>query len=541
MKIGIRTAFFTILLLTLIALAVYYDLYAMDQVKKLQPLTLCAIGALGVFLSGIAYLFIGQIKTSQFLIAMSWKDELISGRIDLFRIKRLAVFIGENRGPVAYDFPLWFQKLMLIPIFFIFTMFIINSRTIQLISDAYISFKDNKSGYCPPEDDNESNKESEIPPGCELIVRAYELGYSNSLGDCEPKDAVKEEDDICRLRQVDEPFLHFTFRQLGQILDNFSVLNEDYSITQELDKFKEQTDDLDALLANQVDSMTSTPHSAHIVITNLPKPPKSILEKFNELTQSNYCLSAYRDLPNTIDIKLSDEGKNSKEFEFSYAHLLFNDRQQNAVGFCPEFEILWEEDANFCQSLAQRPVETLKDAGVWGRVSSVLNRYKAMASKLSKDDKANQLPLSRFISFQCILVSDESTDKISDKFVLKGHKFTATTSRLDRTSDHTNHGLPKSTILGLAQTLVPHYSYSAFQSNQQIAAISEQEAYDLFVENNDHLMLSKLEVLRKTDIMLGNNWLHEHPDLLEVYPWHLHLYNFVSSFRREYHNSRGRL
>ena len=43
------------------------------------------------------------------------------------------------------------------------------------------------------------------------------------------------------------------------------------------------------------------------------------------------------------------------------------------------------------------------------------------------------------------------------------------------------------------------------------------------------------------DIFLGNNWILEREDLLGVYPYHVHLQNYVDSFRAEYHESRGRL
>ena len=48
-------------------------------------------------------------------------------------------------------------------------------------------------------------------------------------------------------------------------------------------------------------------------------------------------------------------------------------------------------------------------------------------------------------------------------------------------------------------------------------------------------------MLENVDIFLGNNWVLEREDLLGVYPYHIHLKNYVESFRAEYQESRGRL
>ena len=54
-------------------------------------------------------------------------------------------------------------------------------------------------------------------------------------------------------------------------------------------------------------------------------------------------------------------------------------------------------------------------------------------------------------------------------------------------------------------------------------------------------LFTRLEKLKNVDIFLGNQWILEREDLLEIYPYHVHLKNYVKSFRSEYSNSRGRL
>ena len=53
--------------------------------------------------------------------------------------------------------------------------------------------------------------------------------------------------------------------------------------------------------------------------------------------------------------------------------------------------------------------------------------------------------------------------------------------------------------------------------------------------------LAKLDFLASTDIFLGHDWVRTRADLLDVYPYHLHMKNFIEVFRRQYRLERGRL
>ena len=100
--------------------------------------------------------------------------------------------------------------------------------------------------------------------------------------------------------------------------------------------------------------------------------------------------------------------------------------------------------------------------------------------------------------------------------------------------------MPKTLLHKLAKSYIPHFNYSTYYSNQESASMLEDELSSIFTYDAD-LYLTRLEYLRQADIMIGHDWLQDDPSLLEIYPWHLHLYNFVDSFRSEYRNSRGRL
>jgi len=92
----------------------------------------------------------------------------------------------------------------------------------------------------------------------------------------------------------------------------------------------------------------------------------------------------------------------------------------------------------------------------------------------------------------------------------------------------------------LAALMAPGFGYGRLTSNQAFGATPEEAAIaDTF--RQPAFWLTKLDLLRDADLFLGNDWLAKRPDLLEVYPYHLHLQNFIEIFRRQYTQHAGRL
>ena len=92
----------------------------------------------------------------------------------------------------------------------------------------------------------------------------------------------------------------------------------------------------------------------------------------------------------------------------------------------------------------------------------------------------------------------------------------------------------------LAALMAPGFGYGRLTSNQAIAATPEEAALaETF--RQPAFWLTRLDLLRDADLFLGNDWLAKRPDLLEVYPYHLHLQNFIEVFRRQYKLHEGRL
>ena len=268
-----------------------------------------------------------------------------------------------------------------------------------------------ETDFCPDEEDRE-NAIEQAPPGCELIIRAYNLGYSKDLGDCAPKGVENEEEEICRKRQKDEPFIHYTWRQLGMIYENYVNWSQDNSIDKQVNDFNEKTGRLGQIFSNTVHSMTASPHSMHHIFTNIPEPEKTWKEKFEELTQKNLCLSKFSTQKNTIDY--SGESGLGRSLEFAYSHLLFNNTDQASAAFCREFKIHWGQDKDIRKILAKDLKGELDDRGIWSDLEEILSRRDSL-NPTEDLAELKKRQLNRFASFQCLIFSDASEEVTSQK------------------------------------------------------------------------------------------------------------------------------
>ena len=86
-----------------------------------------------------------------------------------------------------------------------------------------------------------------------------------------------------------------------------------------------------------------------------------------------------------------------------------------------------------------------------------------------------------------------------------------------------------------------HYSQLTSRSDVEIAGVSSDASVkEKYLEEPSYLF-SRLDILKNVDIFLGNSWVLEREDLLDVYPYHVHLQNYVNTFRTKYQERHGRL
>jgi hypothetical protein len=96
---------------------------------------------------------------------------------------------------------------------------------------------------------------------------------------------------------------------------------------------------------------------------------------------------------------------------------------------------------------------------------------------------------------------------------------------------------------GFSKTLENRFHYSQLTSRSDVkieGVSSDASDNEKFLEQPSFLF-SRLDILKNVDIFLGNDWVLEREDLLVVYPYHVHLQNYVNRFRVNYQERHGRL
>jgi hypothetical protein len=434
-----------------------------------------------------------------------------------------------------------------------------------------------KSGYCPDKEESAEN----APPkeGCELIVRAYKLGYAKDLGICEPEKIDPDKMKICEKRREDEPYFHHMSRLLLSSIDKAVDFFENNKAQQIRDKFDLQLQELEVLKDYQAYAISASPRASHHIWTNLPYPENDFVQKYRDIFRPNYCIGQFQNQTNTVRLENDDERKNSKLLEHVYGQLLFNPKSRVSVGFCKEYKIHWNSESNICERLTNTPEAVLQEEGVLSEVELVLRRHDIANVILNLDEKIqnikidpltaesdsteknpgkkpkNKIVLSKIakdkqqirrknelVSFQCFMQENElDSGNIESNLRLKDTDFLVRTRYFPLVESKGESQI--SMYKEFSKLLENRFHYSQLTSRSDINFAGESGG----VSNNPGLLeepsylFSRLEMLDNVDIFLGNNWVLEREDLLAVYPYHVHLQNYVESFRAEYRESRGRL
>ena len=447
---------------------------------------------------------------------------------------------------------------------------------------------ESKSGYCP---DREEVIESAPPKaGCELIIRAYKLGYAKNLGICEPQKMDPNKMEVCQKRREDEPYFHHMFRLLLSSIKNKIEFFDSNNIKNIAVKFDLQLQRLEVLKDYQLHAISASPRASHHIWTNLPYPENVFVQKYREVFRPNYCIERFQNQTNTVSLEADDERKNSKLLEHVYGQLLFNPKSKITVGFCKEYKIHWDSDTDICGRLVRNPKTVLQEEGVLSEVELVLKRHDIANVILSLDDEIREFqtkqaitgsdegvnkevktnkstnrrsankPRSRIVknkiakdkqqirrknelvSFQCFMQENEVAGRSKKNNVkLKDTNFLVRTRFIPKVEGTGESQI--SMYKAFSKVLEDRFYYSQLTSRSDFIVKSESgeaPGGKRLLEEPTYLF-SRLEVLKNADIFLGNNWILERDDLLGIYPYHVHLQNYVDSFRTEYYESRGRL
>lgn len=507
--------------------------------------------------------------------------------IEIFNYKGLAFGIGNQANIDVIEFAPIIQKIICIICLFNIALFTFDNSGFDKLKTLPSQFEASESEFCP---ENDEDFNDSVPEGCELIIRAHRLGYAKELGICEPKKIDPEKMQVCQKRRVDEPYLHYMSRLFIRSVEKQKEFFKNNELEKLKDKLELQVTNIETLRDYQAYAIGSAPRASHHIWTDLPYPQHYIIQKYREHLDPNYCIEQFQKQTNTITVAKKDERKNSKLMEHAYGHLLFNPKSPLTVGFCKEYKIHWNADPDVCERLAESPVSILEDEGLLPEVSLVLRRHDIANAILSLDENIRQIEKAdeavitdktetknsvellidgkdtkqknpkidvkskiakskqqirkknELVSFQCFMRAKRPNQPgVKRNFDLDKTEFTVMTRYFPVKE---NFGESQISMYNEFSKVLEdrfHYSQLTSRSDVEIEGVSSETSdKQLYLEEPSYLF-ARLDILKNVDIFLGNSWVLERDDLLGVYPYHVHLQNYVNTFRAKYQERHGRL
>jgi hypothetical protein len=413
----------------------------------------------------------------------------------------------------------------------------LDNRAVALLRETPSRFGGSSIDYCkPPEPPRREVKRSQ---GCKLVERAYQLGYAKSLGSCAPAKPEREVSQVCTRRQLDEPPLHYAWRRLADRADELRTVDAGPG---SLDRFEHQLDHLPAIAGATLDTVAMRARSSHHLFTNLPDPRPALGDRVAGLLERG-CGARLAHLPHFPRMADGPTGP-SQLLEHVLAQLMFSPSYKPIVAQCEEVVVHWGAAPDTCARLAGRPVGALGALDALDAVRGTLD-WRARVAELQALDpaRARALPAAqRIASFQCLMFDPAApvppAVPIERTLELDGERLAVREVRMKPLTG--DGGGQIRLYKQLAALLAPGFGYGRLTSNQAVGATPEEAALaETF--RQPAFWLTKLDLLRDADLFLGNDWLARRPDLLEVYPYHVHLQNFIEIFRRQYAQHAGRL
>lgn len=521
-----------------------YDLLSPERLRNLDPRVPFTIGIFSLLLSQMLFRFANFYREPKYHFVIVPSKEVNSDDLILISIKGISIAISQNPNLRSWEIFPRMQQAIYFAAFVGVGLLTFSGRSVNLLATLPTQLTFSSGSYC-----SAPKKELDERPeqfGCELVYRAMELGYAKSLGSCKKSEAQTTQPP-CTLRRHDEPYLHFAARRL-MIFGNF--LANRFSKKQrriERDRTNQQARFLGDLYQHQRLSITDSPRSQHLIWTNLPPPDPSLRGKVTQFLFPNDCIDSNARLDRSLELIAGQS--QSQIVNHLVGHLLFAPHYEKIVGYCKEFTIHWDAAYQSCLDLANNPQEFLKRQGHWEGVKDVYDRHRVANTILHlndrplSDDVKNQAkiaPLKRALSFQCLLQNPDATETTaySNRFSLFGKQFTIHTVVLPKANQQLLVDIDL--YHDIARLLAQNYRYSALNSMANIDPTGDQNLLAAFFDS-DRFLITKLDLFRNMDIFVGHQWILKRPDLLEIYPYHLHLQRFVDRFRDQYSHQRGRL
>ncbi len=510
-----------------VAAAVRFGVFRPEHLARADASSAFVVGLLSVLVGAFLFRFLRLGEPSHQAFRWMSDGELWNDEAIFVGTARRSVVVGTNDGG-ALDLSPRLQLAICVGGAFLLGVSTFDARAYRKLAAWPDTVVSAGSEYCPDPDAEEARAPEAEEPGCALIRRAYELGYTKTLGDCAKKRKENRAPAaVCHLRQIDEPALHYAWRRLEGFKGRVEEGVNPEAFAESRRELDEKLDRLDLLYAKQTQVLANTPRAARHIFTNLPDPGTGA---FDPLT----CSERYRELAHRPP---SDDP--SLVFEHVVGQLLFDTRYEPPAGYCREYRVHWGQPADACRALAKDPSGFLEKAGALAHVRETLERQR-VGDDLARaeDGEVREVEPASFVSFECF-IEDPAAAKASHQRLalnLDGRRFHAEERRVPPTKG----ALPVDRYLQIAKLLAPRFHYGALQSEAGVqTSVGGATGASSFSERD--FRLSRLYSLSGSDVFLDPQALAARKDLLEVYPYHVHLKNYVQLFRREYRVDRERL
>jgi hypothetical protein len=505
-----------------------------ERLLGLSAETAFLIGSLATVLGALLYRFCRLSERSAHYFRFGWDDSRWEDEAHFLGSGQKGITIGQNRGE-AFDLHRRLQLGVCLVLALLLCLGTIDARGVQLLGGLRATFSAGGSGYCPDPDEKTSAANDPNAPGCALIRRAHELGFAKSLGDC-ARATRDERMEVCTRRQRDEPLFHYGYRLIGRAWSGWRAQASTDRLAAIKNDFVVRLDHLEVLARSQEQVMASAPHASHHIWTNLSDPGDGAFDP-------RTCVDRYRELPRRPPAAsgTSTDRAASKVLEHVLAQLLFESRYEPAAGYCREYQVHWGAPLDACARLAQRPEVFLATSGALERVRATLLRHRLGLERDGVEREGRSAPPRRsptaFISFHCYMEgAGARRTSTSRAFALDGQAFSADDLQVPGAG---GRGLHIDRYAHVARLLAPNFHYGALLSEAGIQLGSADDVALAFAGKD--FLLTRVQSLASLDIFLEPEWIAKREDLLEVYPYHLHLKNYVHLFRRHYLRERGRL
>jgi hypothetical protein len=511
-------------------------LYRADYWAQLSPWVAFAAAAFAVLAGTLVLQFWRIGETSEYYVRFGERLPF-AAETALGPGRGRTLLLGHAAQVEVIDFPPVVQRAMFLAVFLAIGLVTVDNRAIELLRGVPDAFDRDAADFCDPP--APPKLDQAVRPGCKLVERAYKLGYTKSLGSCAPKaEEAATPTEVCRRRQHDEPYLHYAWRLLDTRVGDAIAGDGEPGM---IDRFERQKDHLPAMFAATLDSIAMEPRSSHHVFTNLPDPRPSLGDRVERMLEHG-CGARLARMPHWATMADSPAGP-SLLVEHVLDQLLLNPLYRPIVATCEEIVVHWNAPVDACARLAADPRGVLDGVDALDGVTGMLARRsrKIELTALEPVPAPEAVaPAARVVSLQCLMFDEAAAPGpvVERPAVIDGETFVV---REARTAPLAADGASQVRLYKAAAALLaPGFGYGRLTSNQAFG-VRPEEATLAATFKDPQFLLTKLDLLRDADLFLGNEWLGDRPDLLAVYPYHVHLQTFVEVFRRQYREHRGRL